>query len=90
MGQTLMKYSVEVTAKARKSLQKIDPIFAKKIRDRLRSLENNPRPADCIKLEGTEDVYRTRVGRYRIIYKIFDSKVYIVIVNIDHRKDIYR
>lgn len=85
-----MKYTVKVTPKARKSLEKIDPIFAKKIRDRLRSLQDNPRPNDCLKLEGHEDSYRTRVGRYRIIYKIFDDKVYIIVVSIDHRKDIYR
>ena len=85
-----MKYTVEVTAKARKSLEKIDPIFAKKIRDRLRSLEENPRPHDCLNLEGSKDAYRTKVGRYRIVYKILDSKVYVVVVNIDHRKDIYR
>ena len=84
-----MQYTVEITPKAKKSLEKIDPIFAKKIRDRLRSLVNNPRPNDCIKLSGHENSYRTRVGRYRIIYEIFDSKVYIIVVNIDHRKDVY-
>lgn len=85
-----MKYIIEVTPKALKSLQKIDPLFAKKIRDRLRSLEDNPRPLDCLKLQGHKDAYRIRVGRYRIIYKIFDSKIYIIVLNIDHRKDIYR
>lgn len=45
-------YKVEVTSKARKYLEKIDPIFAKKIRDKLRSLEDNPIPLDCLKLEG--------------------------------------
>ncbi len=85
-----MKYTVEVTPKARKSLQKIDPVFAKKIRDRLRSLEENPHPHDCQKLEGLDNVYRTRVGRYRIVYEINEKKVFIVVVNIDHRKDVYR
>lgn len=85
-----MKYTVKVTPKARKSLEKIDPVFAKKIRDRLRSLEDNPRPHDCLKLEGSENAYRTRIGRYRIVYEIYEKKVFIVVVNIDHRKDVYR
>ena len=84
-----MQYTIEITPKAKKSLEKIDPIFAKKIRDRLRSLEKNPRPSDCIKLSGYENFYRTRVGRYRIVYEIFDSRVYVIVVNIDHRKDVY-
>jgi mRNA interferase RelE/StbE len=85
-----MKYTVEVTPKAIKSLQKIDPVFVKKIRDRLRSLEVNPRPHDCLKLGGFENVYRTRVGRYRIVYEISQEKILVVVVNIDHRKDVYR
>ena len=85
-----MKYTVEVTLKARKSLQKIDPVFSKKIRDRLRSLEEHPRLRDCLKLEGSDNAYRTRVGRYRIVYEIHEKKVFIVVVNIDHRKDVYR
>ena len=85
-----MKYIVEVSPKARKSLEKIDPIFAKKIRDKLRSLEENPRPHDCLKLEGSDNAYRTRVGRYRIVYEIYEKKVFVVVVNIDHRKDVYR
>lgn len=85
-----MQYTVEITPKARKSLQKIDPIFAKNIRDRLRSLQDNPRPSDCLKLQGFDNAYRTRVGRYRIIYKIYEEKLIVAVVNIDHRKDVYR
>lgn len=85
-----MRYTVEVTLKARKSLQKIDPVFAKKIRNKLRSLEENPHPHDCLKLQGSDNAYRTRVGRYRIVYEIYEKKVFVVVVNIDHRKDVYR
>ncbi|MCX5863260.1 MAG: type II toxin-antitoxin system RelE/ParE family toxin, partial [Deltaproteobacteria bacterium] len=35
-------------------------------------------------------VYRLRVGKYRIIYKILDDGLLIVIVKIGHRKDVYR
>lgn len=85
-----MKYTVEVLQKAEKSLKKIDPIFSKKIRDRLKSLEINPRPSDCKKMQGFENSYRTRVGKYRIVYKIYDDKILVVVVNVDHRKDVYK
>ncbi len=32
---------------------------------------------------------RLRVGDYRVIYKIDEGKVIVIIVDIDHRKDIY-
>ena len=85
-----MKYKVEIKPSALKLLEKIDPIFKKRIRERIRLLETDPRHHGSIKLSGEENGYRTRVGKYRIVYEIYDSKVIVVVVNIDHRKDIYR
>jgi mRNA interferase RelE/StbE len=36
------------------------------------------------------DVWRVRVGQYRIIYTITDSELLVLVVKIGHRKDIYR
>ncbi len=33
---------------------------------------------------------RLRVGDYRVIYKVFEDRVIVFIVEIDHRKDIYK
>lgn len=85
-----MEYKVEILPQAIKSLEKIEPIFAKKIRERIRFLAIDPRHPGSIKLSGHENSYRTRVGKYRIIYKIYDAKVLVSVVNVDHRKDIYR
>lgn len=85
-----MKYRVEILPAAVKSLKNIDPGYAKKIKDRIDVLETDPRHSGSIKLSGKENSYRTRVGKYRIIYKIFDEKVLVLIVNVDHRKDVYK
>ena len=42
------------------------------------------------KLEGTDDLYRVRVGNYRIIYQIQDENLLIMIVKVGDRKEIYR
>ena len=73
-----------------KILSKIDPIDAKKIRDRIRLLADNPRHIGAIKLSGEENTYRSRVGDYRIIYNIYDAKVLVMVINVGHRKDIYQ
>jgi mRNA interferase RelE/StbE len=85
-----MEYKVEILPKALKSLEKIDPIYAKKIRERIRFLAFEPRHDGSVKLSGEKDAYRSRVGKYRIVYKIYDHKVLVVVVNVDHRKDVYR
>jgi mRNA interferase RelE/StbE len=85
-----MKYSVEIKESALKALEKIDGAFRKKIRDQIRTLADEPRPYGSLKLSGKEIVYRIRVGQYRVIYEIHDSKVLVYVVNIDHRKDVYK
>jgi mRNA interferase RelE/StbE len=61
----------------------------KRILDRIKTLEDNPRPPGCEKLTGQER-YRLRQGRYRIVYSIQDDKLTVWVVRIGHRKDIYR
>jgi mRNA interferase RelE/StbE len=48
-------------------------------------LEANPRPHRCKKL--VDDIYRVRVGRYRIIYKIFDSEKLVLIGKVTRRSE---
>ena len=85
-----MKYTVKIRPSAQKSLAKIEKKFTQKIIEKIDSLANDPRHHGSIKLSGEENAYRTRVGKYRIIYEIFDDQVLVSVINVDHRKDIYR
>jgi len=57
---------------------------------RIRSLARDPRPFGSEKLSGREDLYRLRVGRYRVLYSVGDAELVVLIVRVGHRKDIYR
>jgi mRNA interferase RelE/StbE len=85
-----LKYKVELIPSAKKSLKNIELPYSKKILERIHLLELDPRHNGSIKLSGYENTYRTRVGKYRIVYEIYDKNVLVLVVNIDHRKDIYR
>jgi mRNA interferase RelE/StbE len=61
----------------------------KKLEMLIRELGENPRLFGCLKLTGREG-WGIRVGVYRVIYTINDSKLTIVVVNVVHRKHIYR
>jgi mRNA interferase RelE/StbE len=72
--------------------------FLKKLRDaalldRLlaaaEKLANDPRPPGCRKLAGTSDRYRIRVGDYRIVYRVDDGKVTVLVLLIGHRREVY-
>jgi mRNA interferase RelE/StbE len=63
-------YTIELSKKARKQLDKLSDYIANPILNAIADLETNPRPHGYRKLKG-RDGYRIRVGNYRIIYYIF-------------------
>lgn len=83
-------YKVVLTKSAEKELLKIPKVYSSNLVNHLVELTNNPRPNGCKKLSGYEDIYRIRVGIYRIIYRIEDKILYIEIIKIGHRKDVYQ
>jgi mRNA interferase RelE/StbE len=83
-------YQIVFAGSARKELEIIDSNFVQRILRKIESLASNPRPSGCEKLKGQENLWRVRVGDYRIIYSIYDSGHLIDIVLIRHRKDAYR
>jgi mRNA interferase RelE/StbE len=83
------KYKIYIKPTAVKELQKIPKRDVSRIIDKIRSLSSNPRPPGCEKLSSDEK-YRVRQGRYRIIYSIEDEKLVVLVIKIGHRKDVYR
>ncbi len=52
-------------------------------------LENNPRPPGCKKLTGHQDIWRIRVGDYRVLYTVDDAEMIVRVSRIAHRRDVY-
>jgi len=53
------------------------------------ALADDPRPPGCTRLRGLDD-WRIRVGDYRIVYGIDDERRMVEILNVAHRRDVYR
>jgi mRNA interferase RelE/StbE len=81
-------YTVVLSKKAQKQLDKLADNIAAPIFEAIAGLEENPRPVGYIKLKGRAG-YRIRTGNYRIIYDIFDTELLVDIITLGHRKDIY-
>ncbi len=84
-----MRFQIEILRSAQKSLSQIQSQDQDRIIEAIRSLADEPRPHGCKKLSG-RDAWRIRVGNYRVIYEIRESKLVVLIVDIGHRKEIYR
>jgi len=87
-----MKYKIDISEKLEKQLCKLPAKDYVRILEKIDSLADSPRPEDCKKLQGHRkpQLYRVRSGVYRIIYTIVDDLLLVLIVDIGHRKDIYR
>ncbi len=84
-----MKFSIEITRKAQKSLAKIPADYQEKIILSIRKLAEEPFPPGSIKLSG-RDAWRIRIGTYRVIYEVHQDVLSILVVLVGHRKDIYK
>jgi mRNA interferase RelE/StbE len=82
-------YRVFFKSSVEKDFSAIPKKDVKRILNRIKTLEDNPRPIGCEKLTRQEK-YRLRQGRYRIVYSIQDEELIVWVVKVGHRKDIYR
>ena len=84
-----MNYEIQIRRKAQKSLSKIPEPFQSNIINAINSLSSNPHPSQSKKLTG-RPAWRLKIGKYRVIYEIDNQALIILILDIDHRKNIYR
>jgi mRNA interferase RelE/StbE len=84
-----MSYTVQILPRTQKQLAKLPADVYPRVRDALRELADNPRPSGCLKLTGREG-WRIRIGRYRAIYEIDDTNRTVTILDIGHRREVYR
>ncbi len=91
-GIVKKKYKIEYNKKYLKDLEKIPPVFRKNIREKISSLMVDPRPDGCKKFQGSKKIllYRIRCGDYRIVYAINDDVLLVLVIEIGHRREIYR
>jgi mRNA interferase RelE/StbE len=83
-------YKVIIKKQILKSLDKIHIHYLPSIQKVINDLAETPRPFGSVKLAGSENHYRIRVGVYRIVYSIKDDILVVEVIKIDHRRNVYR
>jgi mRNA interferase RelE/StbE len=84
-----MKYQVQVVKRAAKSLARLPRTEARRILNKIAELGDNPKPPGSKKLQGYE-LFRLRVGNWRIIYAIEDDVLLILVLSIKSRGEVYK
>jgi mRNA interferase RelE/StbE len=85
-----MTYRVQISQSAAKSVTGLEKPVRRKVLAAIKALAENPRPPSCKKLLG-RDAWRIRVANtYQVIYEIHDQVLLVTVVDVGHRREIYR
>ena len=89
-----MAWKIELDPLAEKELDKLDPQIARRILNFLHqrlAIQENPRMlGEALKGAHLGDYWKYRVGDYRIIAKINDNDIVILVLKLANRKEVYR
>jgi mRNA interferase RelE/StbE len=65
-----------------------EPMFTRTDK-KIVALVHNPRPQGCQKLRGQKDIWRIRIGDYRVVYSINEARKLVSILRVAHRREVY-
>lgn len=83
------RYAVALSNAARQTLRRLDGSVRKRVVLRIEALEQEPRPVGCKKISGSE-LWRIRIGDHRVVYRIEDAQLVVLVVRVGHRREVYR
>jgi mRNA interferase RelE/StbE len=86
----MVEYAITFARSARRELDSLDSQIGRRVLSKIDSLAHNPRPSGCVKLTGSTNLWRIRIGDWRVIYSIDDGGVVLDVVAVRHRSDAYR
>jgi mRNA interferase RelE/StbE len=83
------KYAIDIKPSARRELENLSDRLIARLVPKIEGLAANPKPSGCRKLRGYKDLWRIRVGDYRVVYIIDDDTKMVSVTRIAHRRDVY-
>ena len=83
-------HKVQFLKSAAKEFRALDDPMKARVTEVIDKLLLDPRPKGVRKLKGHQNLYRIRVGSFRVVFKINDEMELIQITRIRHRSEVYR
>jgi mRNA interferase RelE/StbE len=85
-----MAYRIQFKPAALRQFESLPRDVQKRLAPRIDALAQDPYPHGCKKLSAEADLWRIRVGDYRVVYQVQKSVLLILVLAIGHRRDVYR
>jgi mRNA interferase RelE/StbE len=84
-----MSYAIAISKSVQKQIDNLQNDVIERVIEKIQNLASEPRPDGIVKLKGSDNEYRIRIGDYRVRYEINDESQLIQILQCKHRKDVY-
>ncbi len=85
-----MRYTVRVSPHAQRSVNGLFGKVRAMVEKAIDHLADDPRPPGCLKMKGRANQWRVRAGEYRIVYTIDDTNRLVRVIEVGHRRDVYK
>ena len=85
----MARYALDIKPSARKELENLSDSLVARLAPKIDGLAAYPRPSGCRKLHGYKDLWRIRVGDFRVVYIIDDDRKMVSVTRIAHRREVY-
>ena len=85
-----MMYEVIVPKNVQKDIDELSENLRDRIEEAIEDLAEDPRPNGVVKMKGSDSRYRIRIGNYRVVYDINDGKLLVLVVQCQHRREVYK
>jgi mRNA interferase RelE/StbE len=86
----MASYKVIFKSSVEKDLRSLPQSVVTRIFKHIDALKDDPFPRLSIKLAGAEQLYRVRIGDYRMIYGVDKDNRQVIVHYVRHRRDVYR
>ena len=83
-------YEVYLERSAESDLKRMPTSVFHRIIPEIKTLAKNPRPSGCLKIIGSKNDWRIRIGDYRVVYEIDEKARAVRIMRVRHRREVYR
>ncbi len=83
-------HELQIERRAEKDIDSLPREVAERAIRAIGTLRGNPRPHGSVKLAGSANDWRIRIGDYRVLYEIHDDRQLVRVMRVKHRRDAYR
>lgn len=80
-----MNWEIKIAKRVLKEIKRIPKKDAKRLSLVLEGLTKNPYQGDIEKIRGEDNIWRRRVGNYRILYQVLPEQKYIEVFQVRRR-----